>query len=246
MRYLILSDIHSNWEALQAVLQDAAGEYDAVLCCGDLVGYCADPNRVIDWCRSGLNAIVRGNHDKVVAGLDGLEWFNPVAQAASLWTRRELSADNLEYLTNLPRGPLTMEDFVLAHGAPIDEDEYLTDIHEARQAFNYVERPVTFIGHTHLQGGFRLETRHVERIQRPDPQTGALPIVVKPDAWYLFNPGSVGQPRDRDSRAAYAIYYPEERTVALRRVAYDIATAQAKIHRAGLPDSLAHRLASGR
>jgi diadenosine tetraphosphatase ApaH/serine/threonine PP2A family protein phosphatase len=246
VRYLLLSDIHSNWEALQAVLQDAAGEYDAILCCGDLVGYCADPNRVIDWCRANLKAIVRGNHDKVVAGLDGLEWFNPIAQAASLWTRGELSPANLEYLTNLPRGPIPVDDFVLAHGAPIDEDEYLTDIFEARQAFNYVERAVTFVGHTHLQGGFRLETRNVEKIGRPDLHSSELLLDIKPDSWYLVNPGSVGQPRDRDSRAAYAIHDSGQRLVAFRRVAYDVGTTQAKIRRAGLPDSLAHRLASGR
>ena len=110
MRYLILSDIHSNWEALEAVLKDAAGAYDTVLCCGDLVGYCADPNRVLDWCRANVKRIVRGNHDKVVAGLDGLEWFNPVAQAASLWTRHELTPENLDYLANLPKGPLTVDD----------------------------------------------------------------------------------------------------------------------------------------
>lgn len=246
MRYLILSDIHSNWEALEAVLEDAAGKYDRALCCGDLVGYCADPNRVVEWARANLAAIVRGNHDKAVAGLDGIEWFNPVAQAATLWTRHVLTPANLEYLTNLPKGPLIVGDFTLAHGAPVDEDEYLLEAFEARQAFQYVERPVTFFGHTHVQGGFCLETRHVSRIGKPGSQHPELLVDLKPDAWYLVNPGSVGQPRDHDARAAYALYDPEERFLALRRTPYDIPSAQAKIEHAGLPGSLAQRLAAGR
>ncbi len=246
MRYLILSDIHSNWEALEAVLRDASGRYDQIACCGDLVGYGADPNRVVDWARGNVSKIVRGNHDKAVAAMDGLEWFNPAAQQATMWTRHTLTAANLEWVASLPKGPLDMGNFTLAHGTPLDEDEYLIDSFEARQTFAYAERWVTFFGHTHMQGGFRSRARQVERLGRPDETESERVIDIDPDSWYLVNPGSVGQPRDRDPRAAYALYEPDQRLVWLRRVPYDIITAQEKIQQAGLPEGLAQRLGSGR
>ena len=109
MRYLILSDIHANWEALEAVLADARGDYSEILCCGDLVGYGADPNAVVEWARGQVKAVVRGNHDKACAGLEDLEWFNSVARAAAIWTGRALMPENLDYLRNLPQGPLAMD-----------------------------------------------------------------------------------------------------------------------------------------
>lgn len=246
MRYLILSDLHSNWEALRAVLADAEGRYDRILCCGDLVGYGADPNAVVEWSRVHVHTLIRGNHDKAVAGLEGLEWFNPMAQAATLWTHRQLTSENRAFLTALPKGPVIVESFALAHGTPADEDEYLVDTEEARHAFSYTERPVTFFGHTHLQGGFRSSRRRAEKVGRPCVGSREAVLDLEPDSYYLINPGSVGQPRDGDSRAAYALYDPADGFVRFRRIEYDIQAAQEKIRQAGLPDLLAARLAAGR
>ena len=158
MRYLILSDLHSNWEALQAVLAAAKGQYDRIVSCGDLVGYGPDPNRVVDWARNNLDAVIRGNHDRCCAGLEDLEWFNPVAKAATIWTIGQLSENNMEYLRGLPAGPLRVNGFHLIHGSPLDEDEYVITATDARNIFDYLEDGITFFGHTHLQGDTRTRT----------------------------------------------------------------------------------------
>lgn len=246
MPYLILSDLHANLEALTAVLADAAGRYDEVLCLGDVVGYGADPNAVTDWVRQHARQTVRGNHDKVAVGLETLEWFNPVAQSATLWTRSQLTPENAAWLAGLPRGPLPLNGFQLAHGSPVDEDAYLVEPEDAYVACQCAAVPVTFFGHSHLQGGFEIRGRRVLEIQRPLPRQAERVIEFQPGATYLINAGSVGQPRDRDPRAAYALYTPGEPRAVLRRVTYDVATAQAKIRRAGLPTLLADRLAEGR
>lgn len=239
MPYLILSDIHGNWEALEAVLASARGRYDRVLCLGDLAGYGADPNAVIEWVRANAAAVVRGNHDKVCSGIDPVEFFNPAAQAAAIWTRAALTPENREYLEKLPRGPLRYEDFDLVHGSPLDEDEYLITVGEVSAVREFIEAPLTFFGHTHIQGGFLLARAGVMRI------TPMWTLQLESDHAYLVNPGSVGQPRDGDSRAAYALYSPEQRTVEYCRAAYDVNQAAAKIQAAGLPDSLAARLYQG-
>lgn len=247
MRYLIISDLHSNWEALQAVLEEASGKYDQILCCGDLVGYGADPNPVVEWAREKLEAAVRGNHDRACVGLEDLDWFNPVAQAASIWTMEHLSAENAEYVRNLPMGPVTVSTFQLIHGSPVDEDDYLVNTIDAGGAFPYAETSLIFFGHTHLQGGFRWRSEQVQAIGRlhPEWQTRYL-LEIEPDCAYLINPGSVGQPRDGDPRAGYALYDSENEILFYHRVAYDIETTQRKIREAGLPDLLAARLAVGK
>lgn len=245
MRYLILSDIHSNWEALAAVLADARDAYESILCCGDLVGYGADPNPVVDWARSNVAAVVRGNHDKACVGLDNLEWFNPVAREAALWTERNLTVENLSYLRHLPQGPVPVEAFQILHGSPLDEDEYLLSALAASELAEYLEAPVSFFGHTHIQGAFVLNGHAVGWFDKPDPGIDRLALQLEDDALYLINPGSVGQPRDNDPRAAYAIYQPGARRVEFRRVRYPLEIAQAKIRRAGLPDLLADRLSWG-
>lgn len=245
MRYLILSDIHANWEALEAVLAQARGAYETVVCCGDLVGYGADPNRVVNWAREHCAAVVRGNHDKAAVGLEDLEWFNPVAREAALWTERALSVENLSYLRALPQGPRQVGPFQLLHGSPLDEDDYLLTAQEAAGLVDYLEAEVSFFGHTHLQGVFVLDGELVGWREKPQPPADGLTIQLEEGPLYLVNPGSVGQPRDEDPRAAYALWCPEERRLELRRTPYAIEVAQAKILRAGLPGVLAERLAWG-
>ncbi|HLY16467.1 MAG TPA: metallophosphoesterase family protein [Bryobacteraceae bacterium] len=246
MRYLILSDIHANWEALEAVAEHARGKYDRVLCCGDLIGYGADPNAVTEWARANVNGVVRGNHDKASVGLDDLEWFNPVARAAAVWTHHELTSENAEYVRSLPQGPLALLGFQVVHGSPLDEDEYVIDAADAFMTFSYLEMPLTFFGHTHLQGGFIWNHARVETIEKTPMTEERLTLELDDRCVYLINPGSVGQPRDADPRAAYVIYNPEERFLIFYRLPYDVAKAQEKIRQAGLPPLLADRLAAGR
>jgi predicted phosphodiesterase len=247
VRYLIISDLHSNWEALQAVLEDTAGKYDQILCCGDLVGYGADPNPVVDWVRQNVKSTVRGNHDRACVGLEDLEWFNPVAQVGTLWTMERLTPDNAEFIRNLPMGPVAVSNFQLIHGSPVDEDDYLVNAEDAGGAFPYAESSLVFFGHTHLQGGFRWRREQVQSIGRlhPEWQTRYL-LEIDPECAYLVNPGSVGQPRDGDPRAGYVLYDSDNEILFYHRVAYDIGTTQRKIIEAGLPELLAARLAVGK
>jgi predicted phosphodiesterase len=245
MRYLILSDIHANWEALDAVLDDATGRYDAVLCLGDLVGYGADPNRVTEWVRARAKVTIRGNHDRVCTSAESLEAFNPIAAQAASWTQHSLTPENRDWLRGLPRGPVAVGEFDLVHGAPLDEDRYLVGLDDVLAEMDYLAKRLTFFGHTHVQGGFEIKRRQVRRIPKISGTSEEGVLEFDADALYLINPGSVGQPRDRDHRAAYALYDPEERWVTYRRVEYDIMEAQRKIREAKLPDLLADRLARG-
>ena len=246
MRYLILSDIHANLEALNAVLAQSAGGWDYALCCGDLVGYGADPNLVVEWVRANCPTVVRGNHDRASTGMDDLEWFNPVARAAAMWTLQALSTDNADYIRGLPRGPLSVDGFEVVHGSPFDEDEYVIAAGEAGNAFGYLESRLAFFGHTHVQGGFIWNQSRVETILRPSSGSEYEFLDIDPECAYLINPGSVGQPRDGDPRAGYVIYDSEDRRVKYCRVVYDVAGAQKKIHDVGLPPILADRLSVGR
>ncbi len=246
MRYLIISDLHGNWEALQAVIDQARGQYQQVLCCGDLIGYGADPNAVVEWCREHVSVVVRGNHDKASVGLEDLEWFNPVARAAAVWTRDSLTPENFEYVRNLPKGPLSVNGFKVVHGSPLDEDEYMVGAGDAVQIFSYLDVPLAFFGHTHLQGGFILNHSRIETIGKTSPRSDRMLLDIDSDCVYLINPGSVGQPRDGDPRAGYVLYDPNDHYLQYFRLPYDIAGAQAKIRKAGLPPLLADRLAAGR
>jgi diadenosine tetraphosphatase ApaH/serine/threonine PP2A family protein phosphatase len=246
VRYLVVSDLHGNWEALEAVLGDAKGAYDQTVCCGDLVGYGADPNRVVEWVREHSKVVIRGNHDRACTGLEDLEWFNPVARAAAIWTLDHLSPDNAAYVRQLPHGPAFLDGMQLLHGSPIDEDEYVVGPDEAAEAFGYLESPLAFFGHTHLQGGFLWNQSRVETIPPVSIYSDHSLMEIEASTGYLINPGSVGQPRDGDPRAAYAVYDSAAGLVRYRRVAYDVGTAQGKIRKAGLPSFLADRLAVGR
>ncbi len=248
MRYLVLSDIHSNLEALEAVLRaSSAQRYDSVLVLGDLVGYGADPNAVVDRVR-GLNpaAIVRGNHDKVAAGLDDAEDFNPMAKSAAHWTRDALTPDTLQYLRDLPTGPSIVDAMVeICHGSPLDEDLYVVADIDAARSIAVARAPVCLFGHTHVAVIARMDNQRRLEIEGPQGHP-EFPTAIDADSKYLINPGSVGQPRDGDARAAYAIADLDKKVVTLYRVAYPIEAAQKKILDAGLPPMLAYRLGMGR
>jgi diadenosine tetraphosphatase ApaH/serine/threonine PP2A family protein phosphatase len=247
MRYLVLTDLHSNLEATEACLADAASRtYDRALVLGDLVGYCADPNAVVERVKAlAPAAIVRGNHDKVACGLEQAEGFNPVAKRAAHWTHDMLTPANREWLLALPRGPIVVDEIVeICHGSPFDEDAYVFDELDAVRALKTSQRPICLFGHTHWPVTFELTAERVDTIGASDGWADRL--TLKPESKYLINPGSVGQPRDGDPRAAYAIVDTATMTADLIRVDYDIETTQAKVIKAGLPDVLAQRLAAGR
>jgi len=240
-----LSDIHANWEALNAVLRDAASRrYHAILCLGDIVGYGPNPNEVVAWARIHADVVIRGNHDKACSGASTFDSFNSVAQCSSRWTKQELLEEHAQWLLNLDQGPVLVEDFDLVHGAPDDEDRYMFHEHDAEIGLRYAEERLTFFGHTHIQGGFIGEPyRRGFEVSRLNVLPSHLAIVL--EHTYLLNPGAVGQPRDGDARAAYCIYDSTIRVVEFCRVDYDIRTVQDKILEKGLPEELAFRLASG-
>ena len=243
MRYLVISDIHANIEALDAVLA-AAGAFVHALVLGDLVGYGADPNAVLDRVLALPNAtFIRGNHDKVGSGLEGTDGFNYLARHAISWTAAALTPAHRAWLSALPQGPVAIDTQVeICHGAPFDEDVYIFDDLDAMRAFHAARRPLCLFGHTHVAAAFQLRNgkRAVTGVRSPR-------IDLSEDgARFLVNCGAVGQPRDGDPRAAYGILDTGAHTLTLERVEYDVPAAQAKIIAAGLPEVLAQRLAVGR
>ena len=245
MRYLILSDIHANLDAFETVLEHARGRWDRVLVLGDLVGYGAEPNAVVDRVRElAPDAVIRGNHDKAATGIDDGSQFNHVARAAAFWTGAQLTPDNAQYLRELPMGPVEIDSGTeICHGAPFDEDHYIFDGNDAHMAFESAAHALCLFGHTHLPAVFRL----VEDVMYGGaPEGDEMVVPMQRGARYLINVGSIGQPRDGDPRAAYGVLDDEAREVTLFRVAYAVDKAQAKILAAGLPASLANRLAVGR
>jgi predicted phosphodiesterase len=247
MRYLILSDIHGNLTALDTALKAAKGRWQKAVCLGDLVGYGPEPNEVIDRVRSLRAEVIRGNHDKAVSGLVDAEDFNPLARAATLWTRDRLLPANVEYLTQLPKGPVTLDGFSIVHGALQDEDEYVFGPAQALEGLLDSPSPVTFFGHTHIQGGFALRDDQVTvQNLKPAPGTSFASLPIEKGTSYLLNPGSIGQPRDGDPRAAFAIADLEKRSVEFWRVPYDVESVQNRMVQAGLPEPLILRLSFGR
>lgn len=248
MRYLTLSDIHSNLEALEAVMAHAESQaYDEVLVLGDLVGYGADPNGVVERIQA-LHpiGIVRGNHDKVAAGVEPTDFFNMAARRAVSWTSTSLTPGNRAFLAALPEGPLVIDgDVEICHGAPSDEDKYLFEAVDAVRALREAERAACFFGHTHMQLVYQLSEDGTLDVSGPDASSGRR-LTLQPSCRYLINPGSVGQPRDGDPRAAYSLLDTETHELMLFRVMYAVEAAQAKILKAGLPEVLASRLALGR
>lgn len=251
MRILLLSDIHSNLEALEACLA-AAPTFDAIVNLGDIVGYGASPNEVTTRVRELGGTFVRGNHDKVVAGLESVESFNPVAGLAAVWNREQLAADHLEWVRTLPKGPVTLagvSGVQFVHGAPEDEDHYVVTVQDALGTLAVSDVSVTFFGHTHIQGLFSLHAGFAENIHPEYASIGnkeSWETQLETGSAYMINPGSIGQPRDGDWRAAFAVFDSEKRTVSFYRVPYDVRSAQERIFAANLPARLATRLAAGR
>lgn len=247
MRFLVLSDVHSNVTALVAALAASEGRWERAVCLGDLVGYGPDPNEVIELVRDQVTAIIRGNHDKAACSDENLGDFNPAARAVIDWTRAHLRPRNLRYLQKLPAGPLQAGDLTLVHGALHDEDEYVFSPVQALDTLLTAPGMVTFFGHTHFQGGFSYRDESIELIQlRPRPGTSFAALRLEPGTRYLLNPGSVGQPRDGDARAAFAIADLDHGVVEFWRAPYDIQSVQDRMARAGAPESLIERLALGR
>ena len=248
MRFLILSDIHSNLEALNAVLEQAKGQHDRVLCCGDIVGYGPNPNEVVDRILELNPAIIRGNHEKAALGLVDLSLFNPLAKRAALWTQDQLTPAHRHYLEQIPAGPMEIPPLTIAHGSLLDEDQYLVDLEDALENFPSARNSVTFFGHTHIQGGFVRFQDGRAGLLNPEIKYGASEsqLLINPQDRYLVNPGAVGQPRDYDPRAAFVIYDSDEQRVRYFRTAYPIETTQAKMLAAQLPQYLIDRLSLGR
>lgn len=241
MRYGIFSDVHSNLEALNAVLAAYKQErIDRYLCIGDIVGYATDAHDCIQIARVLKPELVAGNHDWGAGGKFDLEYFNPNAKEALVWTSKILSREELDFLSSLPLVH-SGENFVLAHGtldAP-QEFYYLNNYYEADRTFAILEKQICFVGHTHRPGVF------VEAGENLFYKPLSL-LQLEAQKRYIINVGSVGQPRDGDNRACFVIYDNEARTVELKRIAYDFSATQEKILKAGLPEFLASRLADGR
>jgi len=241
MRILVISDIHANLTSLEAVLADA-GEFEAAWCLGDLVGYGPDPNECIARVRGLPNLVcLVGNHDAATLHQIDTDNFNPDARTAIEWTRQTLVPEAYAFLQNLPE-KVTVEMVTLAHGSPRQPVwEYLLDTRTASLNFNYFETPYCLVGHTHLPVVFYMpDDTRTARLVVPE---ASMQVTLAPRA--ILNPGSVGQPRDRDPRAAYAILDTSQNTWEFRRVGYDITSVQKRMEAVGLPERHIQRLASG-
>lgn len=248
LRYLILSDIHSNQEALEKCFELARDKYDQILCLGDLVGYGPDPNAVIERIRPAAQVIIRGNHDKACSGLTDAAEFNPLARIATEWTRAALTPEHLEYLRALPEGPAEIDWFQIVHGSLHDEDGYMLGPAQALPELRNLSTLAVCFGHTHYQGGFMLTPKgRFQSIRCSSKNDGlTLTFQLEDGGRYLINPGSVGQPRDGDWRAGFAILDADKYQVDYYRTPYDLPATQQKMRKAGLPDQLIRRLEYGR
>jgi predicted phosphodiesterase len=244
MRYLVITDIHANIDALDACLADALPRgYERTLVLGDIVGYGPDPNAVIDRIVALKPvAIVRGNHDKIAFGIQQADGFNMSARAAAQWTLNALTPEHRDWLVKLPQGPTVVDDCVeICHGSPVDEDEYIFDELDARRAIDSSSQRLCLFGHTHVAMAFRLTGRSIGLVTPEDEG-----LAIEAESKYLVNPGSVGQPRDSDPRAAYVIFDAGAQRVEMYRIDYPVARTQEKMAGAGLPEPLIRRLSAGR
>jgi diadenosine tetraphosphatase ApaH/serine/threonine PP2A family protein phosphatase len=240
VRYALLSDIHGNLEALEAVLAHAASRADAVLCLGDIVGYGADPGPCIERVAERAEAVVAGNHEHGVAGLLPLDWFNDRARTAARWTQRRLDRDHLGWLATRPL-VAEVDDATLVHASPAHpaDWDYVISAEDGYDAFASFTTRMCFIGHSHRPGAWSMGS------SGRDWAPGVGAVDLEAGRRYLVNVGSVGQPRDGDPRASYAVWDVDTRRVTIERVPYDVAAARRKILEAGLPRILAERLSIG-
>ena len=239
MKYAIISDLHANLEALEAVLADMQPHAEAVVCLGDIVGYNANPKECLDMVRAMNIPVVKGNHDEYCSSETDLEGFNPHAQEAINWTRNQLTNEDRKWLRDL-RYIRLVASFSIVH-ATLDGPQkwgYVFDKLAAAASFTYQNTSVCFFGHTHVPVAF----------VRDNMVRGGTysKFKTEPGKKYFVNVGSVGQPRDGNPKAAYVVYDLDEGSIELRRLDYDIGTTQRKILEAGLPPRLAHRLAEGK
>ncbi|OGD19678.1 MAG: hypothetical protein A2W03_06925 [Candidatus Aminicenantes bacterium RBG_16_63_16] len=245
MRYLIFADIHGNLEALLSVLKFIQKrKIDHFIFLGDVVGYGASPNEVIQKLQA-LKPLstVRGNHDKAVCGLDSIETFNPIAASAIHWTKERISKKNLAFVLRQKQGPLFVDETItFCHGAPFDEDYYIFGEFDAAEAFRHLQTPICLFGHTHFPFVYSEKEGVVEGTFI---EGNTVEVRLEKDVRYLINPGSVGQPRDRNPRSACAIYDSETRLIKFFRLEYNIEEAQRKILAERLPPALAERLSLG-
>lgn len=242
MRYGIFSDVHSNLEALEAVLEAYKNEaIDKYLCIGDIVGYAANPNECVEKARAITMITVDGNHDWASINLLSMDYFNPVAAEAISWTKNNLDSQSRYYLENL-KLIYKNEDLTLVHGTLDGPEEfnYMTDDYVAYKTFKLLENNICFVGHTHSAEIFIQDKNN--RIYYQDEKT----TDINKDNKYIINVGSVGQPRDGNPDAAYCIYDTDKGKVQIKRVTYDVQTTRKKIYDAGLPRFLGDRLTMGR
>jgi predicted phosphodiesterase len=257
MRLLLLSDIHANLEALHACLE-AAPDHDGVVNLGDVVGYNASPNEVCEVVQKLGGTVVRGNHDRACSGLSDLSEFNLIAAMSARWTQMMIEPEHRMWLRELPQGPVRFDELPgveFVHGSPRDEDEYVLSAPTAALDFHLSgHRDIIFFGHTHLQGGFIFNSGRTQPFTPVYEGGGSGKVSwtmpLEAGERYLINPGSVGQPRDNDWRAAFALYNSEAGgepgAVTFFRVPYDVQQTQERVLAANLPERLATRLALGR
>lgn len=238
MRYAIISDIHSNLEAFRSVLGEIDGsDVDSIICLGDIVGYGADPNECLEIIKIRNIRSLIGNHDKAACGLTEPAGFNPAAKEAALWTRGKLTGENKKYLRSLPEEDV-VGGFMIVHGAPSDPDKYILSSHDAAPEFRHLKnRSLCFFGHTHVSVVYSLSDGIVSASRE-------RACSIRDGTSYLVNPGSVGQPRDRDPRASFVIY-DDRGQAEFRRVEYPVETARKKIIDSGLDRFLGERLTAG-
>ena len=240
MRYALIADIHANLDALEAVMDDIRAEQpDHVFCLGDIVGYGAEPVECIKFIRDNSILCIAGNHDFAVTGAVSTEYFNPIATASIEWTRHALSNEDIRFLSQLPL-EFKDESFIVTHGAPVVPGafEYIITIEDAVRGFAGIDRPISFQAHSHVPLTFILDNGYASLM--PDRS-----FSIQEGCPAMINVGSVGQPRDMEPAACYALFDASARSVVIKRIPYDVDSAAKKIRKAGLPESNACRLFMG-
>jgi len=246
MKYIIFSDVHSNLEAVKAFCQAVESiDHDKKVCLGDIVGYNADPNLVIEWICSEVDIVLAGNHDYAVLKKTDLNYFNSFAYQACAWTRGALKKENKEFLEGLPIEK-EGDDIYWVHSSPLEPTKwhYVSTLQSAVKNFDYFEQTLCFLGHSHLPSIFEKDKNN--KIHSLSASNGSLKIELDPESRYIVNVGSLGQPRDGNSNPVFVIYDTDRHIIEFQRFSYNLSLTQEKIIGCGLPQALAARLADGR